>query len=58
MDDPDVIEKFIAKRKDQSDKPILVKVTVNDSDDMTWSWNVYNKDTFFPALNNFITTTK
>jgi hypothetical protein len=58
MDDPDVIEKFIAKRKDQSDKPMLVKVTVNDNDDMTWSWNVYNKDIFFPALNNFITTTK
>lgn len=59
MDDPDVIAKHLTKNKPTDGKtPMLVKVSINDEDDFTWSWNVYEKDTFFPALNKFMQETK
>lgn len=61
MDDPDVIAKHLAKcvkDTESNDKKMMVKVSVNNDDDFTWSWTVTDKESFFPALNQFITTTK
>ena len=61
MDDPDVIEKHLAKCARDTDsnvKQMKVKVSVNDDDDFTWSWTVTDKESFFPALNQFMTITK